>query len=113
MQLLSEHPRAKPLWEYESQNRLAVHTTWLLNFEYVKKSPQGELASKFLEASAFFAPNEIQEELINCELLSTDKTSNTIDEKPNRRGFDQVFTLPEEKQQNSCIAPAGSGSNSQ
>ena len=76
VQLLSEHPRAKPLWEYESQNRLAVHTTWLLNFEYVKKSPQGELASKFLEASAFFAPNEIQEELINCELLSTDKTSN-------------------------------------
>ena len=78
VQLLSEHPRAKPLWEYESQNRLAVHTTWLLNFEYVKKSPQGELASKFLEASAFFAPNEIQEELINCELLSTDKTSNTL-----------------------------------
>ena len=78
VQLLSEHPRAKPLWEYESQNRLAVHTTWLLNFEYVKKSPQGELASKFLEASAFFAPNEIQEELINCELLSTDKTSNIL-----------------------------------
>ena len=55
-----------------------MHTTWLLNFEYVKKSPQGELASKFLEASAFFAPNEIQEELINCELLSTDKTSNIL-----------------------------------
>ena len=78
VQLLSEHPRAKPLWEYESQNRLAVHTTWLLNFEYVKKSPQGELASKFLGASAFFAPNEIQEELINCEQLSTDKTSKIL-----------------------------------
>ena len=74
VQLLSEHPRAKPLWEYESQNRLAVHTTWLLNFEYVKTSPKGELASKFLEASAFFAPNEIQEELINCQLLSTKTT---------------------------------------
>ena len=78
VQLLREHPRAKPLWEYESQNRLAVHTTWLLNFDYVKKSPQGELASKFLEASAFFAPNEIQEELINCELLSVDKTSSIL-----------------------------------
>ena len=33
VKLLSEHPRAKPLWESESQNRLAVHTTWLLNFE--------------------------------------------------------------------------------
>ena len=51
-QLLSEHPRAKPLWECQSQNRLAVHTTWLLNFEYVKKSPQGELASKFLDTLA-------------------------------------------------------------
>ena len=78
VQLLSEHPRARPLWEYESHNRLAVHTTWLLNFEYVKKSPQGELASKFLEASAFFAPNEIQDELINCELLSVDKTSSIL-----------------------------------
>ena len=74
VQLLNEHPRAKPLWEYESQNRLAVHTTWLLNFEYVKTSPKGELASKFLEASAFFAPNEIQEELINCQLLFTKTT---------------------------------------
>ena len=42
-----------------------------LNFENVKKSPQGELASRFLQASAFFAPNEIQEDLINCDVLST------------------------------------------
>ena len=76
LQLLSEHPREKPSWEYESKNRLAVHTTWLLNFEYVKKSPQGELASRFLQASAFFAPNEIQEDLINFEVLSTDKICN-------------------------------------
>ena len=53
-----------------------MHTTWLLNFEYVKKSPQGELASKFLEALAFFAPNESHEELINCKLLSTNITCN-------------------------------------
>ena len=76
VKLLSEHPREKPSWEYESQNRLAVHTTWLLNFEYVKKSPQGELASRFLQASAFFAPNEIQEDLINCDVLSTDDICN-------------------------------------
>ena len=74
--LLSEHPREKPSWEYESQNRLAVHTTWLLNLEYVKKSPQGELASRFLQASTFFTPNEIQEDLINCDVLSTDAICN-------------------------------------
>ena len=76
LQLLSQHPRAKPSWEYESKNRLAVHTTWLLNFEYVKKSPLGELASIFLKASAFFASNEINEELVICEVLSTDQSCN-------------------------------------
>ena len=70
--LLSQHPRAKPSWEYESESRLAVHTTWLLNFEYVRKSPQGELASSFVQAAAFLEPNEIQEELINTQLFSAD-----------------------------------------
>ena len=69
IKLLSQHP-AKPSWEYESQSRLAVHTTWLLNFEYVKKSAHGELASRFVQAAAFLAPDEIQEELINHQLLS-------------------------------------------
>ena len=71
LNLLSQHP-AKPSWEYESQTRLAVHTTWLLNFEYVRKSPRGEAASNFVQAAAFLAPNEIQEELINSQLLSAD-----------------------------------------
>lgn len=61
---------AKQSSEYESQSRLAVHTTWLLNFEYVRKSPHGAIASTFVEASAFLAPNEIQEELINSQLLT-------------------------------------------
>lgn len=70
--LLSEYP-AKPSWEYESQSRLAVHTTWLLNFEYVKNSAHGELASRFVHAAAFLAPEEIQEELINHQLLSVEE----------------------------------------
>lgn len=74
LKLLSQHP-AKPSWEYESQNRLAVHTTWLMNFEYVKNSPHGEVASSFVQASAFLAPHEIQDELINLELLSVENTS--------------------------------------
>ena len=72
---LLRHHSAKPLWEYESKNRLAVHTTWLLNFEYVRKSPHGEIASSFVQAAAFLAPNEIQEELINSQLLSVDDPS--------------------------------------
>ena len=69
LQLLSEH-QANPSWEYESQNRLSVHTTWLLNFEYVKNSKYGEIATRFVHAAAFFDPDEIHEGLINAELLS-------------------------------------------
>ena len=75
LKLLSQHPRAKPSWEYESENRLAVHTTWLLNFEYVRKSLNGELASSFIQAAAFLEPNEIQEKLINTQLFSADDLS--------------------------------------
>ena len=69
LKLLSQQP-AKPSWEYESQSRLAVHTTWLINFEYVKNSPHGEEASSFVHAAAFLAPYEIEEELINLKILS-------------------------------------------
>ena len=69
LQLLSEH-QANPSCEYESRNRLSVHTTWLLNFEYVKNSKYGEIATRFVHAAAFFDPDEIHEGLINAELLS-------------------------------------------
>ena len=82
LNLLSHYP-AKPSWEYESQSRLAVHTTWLLNFEYVKNSAHGELASRFVQAAGFLAPEEIQEELINHKLLSSEEGQS-----------DQSFNLP-------------------
>lgn len=72
LNLLRNYPRTKPSWEYESESRLAVHTTWLLNFEYVRKSPHGELASSFVKAAAFLAPSEIPEELIHSHLLTAD-----------------------------------------
>jgi tetratricopeptide (TPR) repeat protein len=50
---------------YESPQRLAVRTTWLLNFEYIKQSKNGDVAVRFLNACAFFNPTEIQQELIN------------------------------------------------
>ena len=58
--LLSEH-RANPSREYDSLNRLSVHTTWLLNFEYVRNSKCGEIATRFVHAAAFLDPDEIYE----------------------------------------------------
>ena len=74
VKLLSQHP-AKPSWEYESQSRLAVHTTWLLNFDYVQNAPHGELASTFVQAAAFLSPRDIEEELINLKLLPVENRS--------------------------------------
>ena len=50
---------------HESRQRLAVRTTWLLNFEYIKRSKDGIFAVRFLHACAFFSSTEIQPELIN------------------------------------------------
>ena len=72
--LLSEH-RANPSREYDSLNRLSVHTTWLLNFEYVRNSKCGEIATRFVHAAAFLDPDEIYEGLINAEMLSSDVVS--------------------------------------
>ncbi len=49
----------------ESSARLAVHTTWLINMEYMKKNPNGEAAVRFMNACSFFNGNEIEKELIN------------------------------------------------
>ena len=75
LNLLSQHPRSKPAWGYESKSRLAVHTTWLMNLEYVKRSPHGPMASRFMHIAAFLEPTEIPEELIVPPLLSVDDPS--------------------------------------
>ena len=81
LQLLSGH-QVNPSWEYESRSRLSVHTTWLLNFDYVKKSRYGEIASRFVHAAAFLDPDEIHERLINAELLSPDAADDEKKELP-------------------------------
>ena len=81
LQLLSGH-QVNPSWEYESRSRLSVHTTWLLNFDYVKKSRYGEIASRFVHAAAFLNPDEIHERLINAELLSPDAADDEKKELP-------------------------------
>ena len=83
LQLLRER-QANPSWEYESQSRLSVHTTWLLNFDYVKKSRYGEIAIRFVHAAAFLDPDEIHEGLINAELLSPDAADEKKKEVPLR-----------------------------
>ena len=83
LQLLSEH-QAHPSWEYESRSRLSVHTTWLLNFDYVKKSRYGEIATRFVHVAAFLDPDEIHEGLINAELLSPDAADEKKKELPLR-----------------------------
>ena len=75
LNLLSQHPRSKPAGDYECKSRLAVHTTWLMNFEYVKRSPHGPMASRFMHITAFLEPTEIPEELIVPPLLSVDDPS--------------------------------------
>ena len=64
IRLLNEQ-EATPVSLHESRERLAVHTTWLLNFNYIKQSEHGQFAARFLHACAFFNPDEIQKELIN------------------------------------------------
>ena len=64
LELLDEQ-RASPVSNNESDDRLAVCTTWRLNFEHIRKNKNGMVAIRFLNASAFMNPNEIQQELIN------------------------------------------------
>ena len=65
LELLGEEDAASAASLYESPARLAVRTTWLLNFDYIKNSKNGNFAVRFLHACAFLNPNEIQQELIN------------------------------------------------
>ncbi|KAL9972625.1 hypothetical protein ACROYT_G018965 [Oculina patagonica] len=67
--LLSEKS-ARPLQEC-SEARLNVQTTWFINFDYIKKSPHGKLATRFVQAAAFMAPDNIMEDLIDCDLIAS------------------------------------------
>jgi hypothetical protein len=62
---LLKRQKAQPVSLYESTERLAVHTTWLLNIKHIKESPDGAHAVRLMNAYAFLNPNEIEQELIN------------------------------------------------
>ena len=63
---LLNRQKATRVSEYDSPERLAVRTTWHLNFEHIKQTvDDGKAAIRFLYASAFLNPNEIQKDIIN------------------------------------------------
>ena len=63
---LLNRQKATRVSEHDSPERLAVRTTWLLNFKHIKQTDDdGQAASRFLNASAFMSANEIQSDIIN------------------------------------------------
>ena len=65
LRMLNQQPARPVSPGNESSARLAVHTTWHINMEYMKKSPNGQAAVRFMNACSFFNGDEIEEELIN------------------------------------------------
>ena len=65
LQLLSQQTARPVSPGNESPERLAVHTTWLINMDYMKKKAIGPVAVRFMNACSFFNRNEIEQELIN------------------------------------------------
>ena len=67
--LLLKKKKAVNLVEYTSRERLAVHTTWSLNFEHVKKMSEqmdlGETPSIVMKMSAYLGPDDIPYQVIN------------------------------------------------
>ena len=74
LELLSKRKARSP-HEITADSRLAVRTTWLLNFERIRKEEHGIIAIRFLNASAFMNPNEIQREIINVGKPQVDDKS--------------------------------------
>ena len=67
--LLLKKKKARNLVENTSPERLAVHTTWSLNFEHVKKMSEqmdlGETPSIVMKMSAYLGPDDIPFQVIN------------------------------------------------
>ena len=65
LRLLNQQPARPVSPGKESSHRLAVHTTWLINMEYMSKSPNGQAAIRFMNACSYFNGKKIEEELVN------------------------------------------------
>ena len=80
LQLLKKK-RAQQFVEDTSPERLAVHTTWILNFKHISHISEelelGEAPILFMQVCAFYGPDDIPYELIN-ERLKEDDSSESI-----------------------------------
>ena len=67
--ILLNRKSAKPCSEVYSEARLAVQTTWRLNFSYVKNDETdeglGKAASFFMKIATYLSPDEIPIEILN------------------------------------------------
>ena len=70
---LLKKKKARNFVENTSSERLAVHTTWMLNFVHISRisveMELGEAPTLFMQVSAFYGPDDIPYELINEGLL--------------------------------------------
>ena len=70
---LLKKTKARNFVENTSSERLAVHTTWMLNFVHISRisveMELGEAPTLFMQVSAFYGPDDIPYELINEGLL--------------------------------------------
>ena len=74
--LLLKKQKARNLVENTSPERLAIHTTWLLNFDHIsqisKDMELGEIPTLVMKVSAFLGPDDIPYEVINEGLNKVD-----------------------------------------
>ena len=67
--LLLKETQARHFVENTSPERLAVHTTWTLNFNHIRrmsdKMDLGDAPTLFMKVCAFYGPDDIPYELIN------------------------------------------------
>ena len=74
--LLLKKKKARNLVENTSLERLAIHTTWLLNFDHIsqisKEMELGEIPTLVMRVSAFLGPDDIPYEVINEGLNNAD-----------------------------------------
>ena len=76
--LLLKKKKAQQFVENTSPERLAVHTTWILNFDHIRQISEemelGQAPILFMQVCAFYGPDDIPYELVN-EGLKEDGSS--------------------------------------
>ena len=79
--LLLKKKKARHLVENTSPERLAVHTTWLLNFDHIRQISEerdlGEIPTLVMQISAYLGPDDIPYEVIN-EGLNKDEDAEGV-----------------------------------